>query len=110
MSMCAIRTATSNTSRPLPDIFRKFGARYATRGGKTEVVEGKSRSRIVIIEFPSYEAAMACYRSPEYAKAIALRQAACRRRSDRDRGLRRPAAVGDRAAIRPLYPLDSSGS
>ena len=59
----------------LPDIFRKFGARYAIRGGKTEVVEGKSRSRVVSIEFPSYEAALACYRSPEYAKAIALRQA-----------------------------------
>lgn len=59
----------------LPDIFCKFGGRYTTRGGKTEVVEGKSRSRIVIIEFPSYEAALTCYRSPEYAKAIALRQA-----------------------------------
>lgn len=28
-----------------------------------------------VLEFPSYEAAMACYRSPEYAKAITLRQA-----------------------------------
>ncbi len=59
----------------LPDILRKFGGRYVTRGGKTEVVEGKSRSRIVVVEFPSYETALACYRSPEYAKAIALRQA-----------------------------------
>ena len=59
----------------LPDILRKFGGRYVTRGGKTEVVEGKSRSRIVVLEFPSYETALACYRSPEYAKAIALRQA-----------------------------------
>ena len=60
----------------LPDIFRKYGGRYTTRGGRTECVEGKSRSRIVIIEFPSFEAAMTCYRSPEYTKAIALRQAA----------------------------------
>jgi len=59
----------------LPDILRKFGGRYVTRGGKTEVVEGKNRSRVVVLEFPSYEAAMACYRSPEYAKAITLRQA-----------------------------------
>jgi uncharacterized protein (DUF1330 family) len=59
----------------LPDIFRKYGGCYTTRGGKTEVVEGKSRGRVVIIEFPSYDAAMTCYRSPEYAKAIALRQA-----------------------------------
>jgi uncharacterized protein (DUF1330 family) len=31
----------------LPDILRKFGGRYVTRGGKTEVVEGKNRSRVV---------------------------------------------------------------
>lgn len=59
----------------LPDILRKFGGRYVTRGGKTDVVEGRNRSRVVVLEFPSYDAAMACYRSPEYAKAIALRQA-----------------------------------
>ena len=58
----------------LPDILRKFNGRYVTRGGKTEVVEGKNRSRVVVLEFPSYEAAMACHRSPEYAKAITLRQ------------------------------------
>jgi len=58
----------------LPDIFRKFGGRYVTRGGKMEVVEGKNRSRVVIIEFPGYEAALKCYRSAEYAKATALRQ------------------------------------
>jgi uncharacterized protein (DUF1330 family) len=60
----------------LPDIFRKHGARYVTRGGSVEVVEGQSHPRLVIIEFPSYQAALDCYRSPEYAKAIALRQAA----------------------------------
>jgi|SRR5215467_4004217 len=60
----------------LADIFRKYGGKYTTRGGKMEVVEGKSRPRVVIIEFPSFEAAMTCYRSPEYAKATAKRQAA----------------------------------
>lgn len=59
----------------LPDIMRKYGGRYVTRGGKTETVEGEARTRIVVLEFPSYEAAMTCYRSPEYAKAIAVRQA-----------------------------------
>ena len=53
--------------------FRKFGAKFLTRGGKTEAVEGKLRSRVVIIEFPSYEAALNCYRSPEYEKAKAFR-------------------------------------
>ena len=37
---------------------------------------GERRSRVVIIEFPDYDAALACYRSSEYAKAIALRQSA----------------------------------
>lgn len=54
--------------------FRKYGARFLTRGGKTEVVEGKARSRIVVLEFKDYATALACYRSPEYAKAMALRK------------------------------------
>ena len=59
----------------LPDVFRKYGGRYVTRGGAMEVMEGKFRSRTVVVEFPSYQAALDCYRSPEYAKAIAVRQA-----------------------------------
>ena len=49
--------------------FGKFGARYLVRGGKQETPEGKSRSRTVVLEFPSYEAALACYRSPGYQAA-----------------------------------------
>ena len=51
-----------------------FGARFLTRGGATECPEGKFRSRVVVIEFPTYQAAQACYRSEEYARAIAARQ------------------------------------
>jgi uncharacterized protein (DUF1330 family) len=53
--------------------FHQFGARFLTRGGKSEAVEGKLRSRVVVIEFPSYEAALTCYHSPAYQKAKALR-------------------------------------
>ncbi len=53
--------------------FAKYGARFLIRGGRFEAVEGEGRSRHVVIEFPSYEDALACYRSPEYAKAMALR-------------------------------------
>ncbi len=53
--------------------FHKFGAKFLTRGGKAEHVEGKLRSRVVVIEFPSFDAALACYRSPEYQKAKAFR-------------------------------------
>jgi uncharacterized protein (DUF1330 family) len=54
--------------------FRKYGGRFLTRGGTSERPEGITRSRIVVIEFPDYAAALECYRSPEYAKAMALRQ------------------------------------
>jgi uncharacterized protein (DUF1330 family) len=56
--------------------FRKYGAKFLTRGGKSEMVEGKLRSRVVVLEFPSFEAALACYRSPEYAVAKKLREGA----------------------------------
>ncbi|MDF1619647.1 DUF1330 domain-containing protein [Pseudothioclava nitratireducens] len=53
--------------------FAKYGARFLVRGGAQEVVEGELRPRAVVIEFPSIEAARACYVSPEYQAAMALR-------------------------------------
>jgi uncharacterized protein (DUF1330 family) len=53
--------------------FAKYGARFLVRGGAHEVVEGKARPRHVVIEFDSYERALACYRSPEYQAAAAFR-------------------------------------
>jgi uncharacterized protein (DUF1330 family) len=57
-----------------PGIFRKFGGRFVVRGGAFEGVEGTSRSRNVVIEFPDYATALACYRSAEYQANIKLRQ------------------------------------
>jgi uncharacterized protein (DUF1330 family) len=54
--------------------FRKYGAKFIVRGGTAEAIEGRSRARTVVIEFKDYATALACYRSAEYAKAIALRQ------------------------------------
>jgi uncharacterized protein (DUF1330 family) len=54
--------------------FRKYGARFLTRGGQGESPEGQPRSRVVVVEFPTYDAAKECYHSPEYARAMALRQ------------------------------------
>ena len=51
----------------------KYGARFLIRGGRFEAVEGTARSRNVVLEFPSYRAALDCYHSPEYAEALALR-------------------------------------
>lgn len=53
--------------------FAEFGARFLVRAGTYEAPEGTSRSRNVVLEFPSYEAALACYRSPAYQAAMALR-------------------------------------
>ena len=57
-----------------PAIFKKFGGRFIVRAGKHECVEGKTRARQVIIEFPDYAAALACYHSPEYQANIKVRQ------------------------------------
>ncbi len=54
--------------------FGKYGGRFLVRGGAQEVVEGSLRPRAVVIEFPSIEAARACYDSPEYQRALSLRQ------------------------------------
>ncbi|MGA7973975.1 MAG: DUF1330 domain-containing protein [Pseudolabrys sp.] len=55
-------------------IFKKFGARYLVRAGKFECPEGAARSRNVVIEFPDYETALACYNSPEYQENLKVRQ------------------------------------
>jgi uncharacterized protein (DUF1330 family) len=56
-----------------PAIFKKFGGRFIVRAGKFNAIEGQSRSRNVVIEFPDYAAAMACYNSPEYQANIKVR-------------------------------------
>lgn len=65
--------------------FAQFGARFVIRGGDQEVREGTMRSRTVVIEFPSYEDAVACYNSAAYQAAKALRD---------------PVSVGDLAIVR----------
>jgi uncharacterized protein (DUF1330 family) len=54
-------------------IFKKFGGKFLIRAGKFEAPEGTARSRNVVIEFPDYAAALACYRSPEYQENIKRR-------------------------------------
>ena len=53
------------------------GAEVCARGGKVEVLEGDwTPDRVVIVKFPSYEAALAFDASAEYGKARATRQGA----------------------------------
>lgn len=53
--------------------FKKFGARFLVRAGRFENPEGSSRPRNIVIEFPSHQAALDCYGSPEYRAALELR-------------------------------------
>ncbi|MFD2174945.1 DUF1330 domain-containing protein [Rhodobacter lacus] len=55
------------------EAFARYGGRFLVRGGEMEVVEGDLRPRTVVIEFPTLAAARACYLSPEYQHALALR-------------------------------------
>jgi len=52
---------------------KTFGARFLVRAGRFENPEGSSRPRNIVIEFPSYEAALECYKSREYQEALKLR-------------------------------------
>lgn len=61
-----IRTATP--------AYEKYGAVFLVRGGRFEAVEGEARKRTVVIEFPSYQAAIDCYESETYRAARAIRQ------------------------------------
>ena len=56
--------------------FEKYGARFIVRGGRVEAMEGSHRERNVVVEFADLDTARACYRSPEYQRARAIRQAA----------------------------------
>ena len=51
----------------------RHGAKFLVRGGRYEAVEGKARARNVVIEFPSYDVALACFRDPAYQAAKAIR-------------------------------------
>lgn len=52
---------------------RQFGGRFLVRAGRYENPEGSSRARNVVIEFPSYQAALDCWNSPDYQDAVKLR-------------------------------------
>ncbi len=54
--------------------YEKYGAKFLVRGGKCEDPEGAGRARQVVVEFDSYETALACYNSPQYQAARKIRR------------------------------------
>ncbi|MFC6688306.1 DUF1330 domain-containing protein [Jhaorihella thermophila] len=55
-------------------ILERMGAKFIVRGGRHQVVEGESGDRHVVIEFPSYEQALAAYNDPEYQEVAEIRR------------------------------------
>ncbi|MGR3663054.1 MAG: DUF1330 domain-containing protein [Paracoccaceae bacterium] len=53
--------------------FAKYGAKFIVRGGQQTLREGQAHPRTVVLEFKSYDTAIACYESEEYQKALAIR-------------------------------------
>ena len=65
--------------REVPATVAKYGGRFATRGGKVEVLEGGwAPKRVVVLEFPTMDALKRWHHSAEYKPLIALRQKAAR--------------------------------
>ena len=56
----------------VPAIVAKYGGKVLARGGRFQIMEGPDKfHRFIVIEFPTLEQGVACFKSPEYDKAAA---------------------------------------
>ena len=51
---------------------KKYNGVILARGGKVKTIEGNPSPRTVLIKFPSMDAAVECYNSPEYQEAMKI--------------------------------------
>ena len=63
-------------SVPAGSVIASFGGVFLARATRAVQLEGEGRARNVVARFPSLEAAVACYGSPEYQAAMAAAQGA----------------------------------
>ncbi len=68
--------AYANYQTLAPAAIAAHGGKFLARGGTSEVLEGPELSRHVVIEFPTLDAAKACYVSEPYQRAKQSRVAA----------------------------------
>ena len=60
----------------VPAIIAKYGGKVLARGGRFQIMEGPEKfHRFVVIEFPTFEQAVACHGSKEYQDAAKYRRA-----------------------------------
>ena len=59
----------------VPAIIASHGGHVLARGGKYQIMEGpEAFHRFVVIEFPTLQAGVTCFESPEYRAAAAFRR------------------------------------
>ena len=63
-------TKLKNYMAIAPKTFRKFGAKFLTRGYPAVIKENGKNERTIIVEFPSVAKAEEFYDSPEYVVAL----------------------------------------
>ncbi len=64
-----------------PEVVASFDGRYLARGGETASIEGPEvTERVVLLEFPNLEQAVACFKSQAYAEARKYRLGAAEMR------------------------------
>ena len=56
-------------------VVERFGGKFIVRGGRNETPETAQKDRHVVVEFPDYDTALACYNSPDYQRAADIRRA-----------------------------------
>ena len=57
-----------------PAVIGEYGGVFLVRAGQSKLVEGSTRSRNTIIEFPSYKSALECWESDAYQNVKELRK------------------------------------